>query len=170
MRTSVSRCASSADCRPKQPDAMLCLAPRADLAVMHRAEIDRFRDRPEVLARVTPQAYAELYRDAPSIGFEADGLPIGGILFDGRQAHIAVLPEWHGRWALLMKPALAWLFTLRAAIEVEVEAGNERCLRFLDRHGWPRLEGASPGFVRYRLVPLQGTRKTAYVALARCRP
>jgi hypothetical protein len=110
---------------------------------------------------VTREAFLRFYADSPSVGFESNGAPIGGILFDGEQAHIAVLPSHHGRWALLLKPALEWLFTLRPEILVEVERDNARCLRFLDRHGWPRVGETADDFV-YRLTAQGGHRKTAY--------
>jgi GNAT superfamily N-acetyltransferase len=138
------------------------LTARADLGVFYDADAVRYRNaRPDVTRVVSRQAFAAFYRDAASIGFACDGRPIGGILFDGEQAHIAVLPAHRGLWALLMKPALAWLFSLRREIRVEVELDNATCLRFLDRHGWPRV-GATATHAIYRLTPLDGTRKTPY--------
>ena len=148
----------------------LTLTPRADLEVFYEADAQRWRERrPHVLNVVDREAFVRFYLNAPSIGFAADGRPIGGIVFDGEQAHIAVLPQWHGRWALLMKPALQWLFRLKREIVVEVEADNERCLRFLDRHGWPRIGAAGEG-VRFLLTPLDGRRKTAYPFPSTARP
>jgi hypothetical protein len=143
------------------------LTARADLDAFYEADAVRYRNaRPEVTRVVSRQAFAAFYRDAPSIGFAYDGRPIGGILFDGEQAHIAVLPAHRGLWALLMKPALAWLFSLRREIRVEVELDNATCLRFLDRHGWPRV-GETATHVIYRLTPLAGTRKTPYAVAPR---
>ncbi len=76
-----------------------------------------------------------------------------------------MLPSHHGRWALLLKPALAWLFALQPGITVAVERNNSRCLRFLDRHGWQRA-GERDGDLLYRLEPQGGTRKTAYPSAA----
>lgn len=139
---------------------MLTLTDRADLGVFYDADAHRYGAQ-DYAHTVTRERFAHFYADCPSIGFEDDGQPIGGILFDGEEAHIAVLPSHHGRWALLLKPALQWLFTLRPAITVAVEQDNIRCLRFLDRHGWQRV-GERDGDVLYRLVPQGGTRKTAY--------
>jgi GNAT superfamily N-acetyltransferase len=142
---------------------MLKLTEPADLGTMYDAESARYREAGDgsCLQVVTREAFLNFYEGCPSIGFEDDGMPIGGILFDGEQAHIAVLPSYHGRWALLLKPALDWLFTLQAEILVEVERDNARCLRFMDRHGWPRV-GETDDDIVYRLVPQGGRRKTAY--------
>lgn len=75
----------------------------------------------------------------PSIGFECDGVPIGGVIFDGEAAHIEVLPEYRSRWAFLLDEARAWVFSLKDPIVVRIDAGNEKCLRFMDRNGWRRL-------------------------------
>lgn len=142
---------------------MLRLTERADLGVMYDAEAARYAQAADAgcLQVVTRDTFLRFYEGCPSVGFEADGVPIGGILFDGEQAHIAVLPSRHGRWALLLKPALDWLFTLCPEILVEVERDNTRCLRFLDRHGWPRV-GETSGDIVYRLTAQGGRRKTAY--------
>jgi hypothetical protein len=142
---------------------MLRLTDAADLGVMYDAEAVRYADPSgnDCLPALTRDAFVAFYEGCPSIGFEADGQPIGGILFDGAQAHIAVLPSHHGRWALLFKPALDWLFSLRDEILVEVERDNTRCLRFLDRHGWPRV-GETEDDIVYRLFRQGGQRKTAY--------
>lgn len=140
---------------------MLRLTEAADLGVMYDADAARHAETGAFLEVVTRDAFVDFYEGCPSIGFEADGQPIGGILFDGEQAHIAVLPSHHGRWALLLKPALDWLFSLQTDILVEVERDNKRCLRFLDRHGWPRV-GETEDDIVYRLAPQGGQRKTAY--------
>jgi hypothetical protein len=116
----------------------LRLAPRADLGVCYDADAVRYeRIGSDVLRHVTRDFVIARYSDCPSIGFEYDGQPIGGIVFDGEQAHIAVLPAWHGRWAILLKPALDWLFSLKAEILVNVETDNAVCLEFMRRNAWP---------------------------------
>ncbi|MDA8457429.1 GNAT family N-acetyltransferase [Acidovorax sp. GBBC 3334] len=139
---------------------MLRLTDRVDLGVFYDADALRYGAQGYADA-VTRERFAGFYADCPSIGFEADGRAIGGILFDGEEAHIAVLPNYHGRWAILLKPALQWLFTLQPEITVAVERDNARCLRFLDRHGWPRT-GERDDDILYRLAPQGGSRKTAY--------
>ena len=77
---------------------MLRLTERADLGVMYDAEAARLRQAADTgcLQVVTRDTFLRFYEGCPSVGFESDGVPIGGILFDGEQAHIAVLPS-HGR-------------------------------------------------------------------------
>jgi len=92
----------------------LLLAPRADLGVYYDADAARYRHMGgDILNHVSRDYVISRYSNRPSIGFEYDGQPIGGIVFDGQQAHIAVLPAWHGRWAILLRPALNWLFSLQ---------------------------------------------------------
>lgn len=130
----------------------LRLAPRADLAVYYAADSARYR-KPgcDILEQVTPAVFAARYGGCPSIGFECDGQPIGGILFDGQTAHIAVLPAWHGRWALLLRPALDWLFGLKPEILAEVEADNTVCLDFMRRNGWPEVSRRG-AWIIYRMT------------------
>lgn len=150
---------------------MLKLTEKADLAVLYEADVARYRAASEdrFTRAVTKDVFTSFYATCPSIGFEQDGQPIGGIIFDGEEAHIAVLPSHHGRWALLLKPALQWLFSLKDEILVEVERDNDRALAFMDRHGWERVQEL-PDDIVYRLVPQGGTRKTAYQAALPRRP
>ncbi|GKS91770.1 GNAT family N-acetyltransferase [Acidovorax sp. SUPP2539] len=142
---------------------MLKLTPQADLGVFYDADSARYAAgcTQDYTQTVTRDAFAAFYAECPSIGFESDGAPIGGILFDGEQAHIAVLPRYHGLWALLLKPALQWLFSLKADILVAVENDNHRCLRFMERHGWQRIEARGDDII-YRITPQGGLRKTEY--------
>jgi hypothetical protein len=142
---------------------MLTLAPRADLAVFYEADVARYRaaGTTRFADTVTQDVFVSFFAHCPSIGFRRDGQDIGGILFDGRQAHIAVLPQHHGHWGALLKPALEWLFSLRRDILVEVERDNSRCLRFMRHVGW-QCVGERPDVLVYRLVPQQGTRRTAH--------
>jgi len=138
------------------------LARSADLAVFYTADSERFAgDSSAVLQVVTPAAFIDFYRRCPSIGFMFDGQPIGGIIFDGVEAHIAVLPAFRGRWAGLLKPALDWLFSLKPEIVVDIEADNAVCLAFMERNGWKRLK-AEGRHVTYLMTPQGGTRKTAH--------
>jgi GNAT superfamily N-acetyltransferase len=114
------------------------LSPRIDLGVYYDADAPRY-DVPggNALQIVTRELFIARYRDCASIGFECDGQPIGGVIFDGEQAHIAVLPAYRGRWATLLRPMLGWLFSLKREIFVDVEADNAVCLEFMRRNGWP---------------------------------
>src|SRR5258707_10293574 len=113
-------------------------AARVDLGVYYDADAARY-DTPglQALQIVTKEVFIAYYKDCPSIGFECDEKPIGGIIFDGEQAHIAVRPEYHVRWALLLRPALDWLFSLKTEIIADVDAGNSALLQFLNCTRWP---------------------------------
>jgi hypothetical protein len=76
----------------------------------------------------------------PSVGFELDGKVIGGMLFDGSAAHIEVLPEYHGRWGALWRPALKWMFAQKDPMQVDIEVGNHKCHRFMAHNNWPRVK------------------------------
>lgn len=130
----------------------LRIVPQADLQVYYDADAQRYRatDRHDTLQVVTKEAFIDYYRDCQSIGFEYDGEPIGGVLFDGQQAHIAVLPAFRGRWAWLLRPALDWLFSLRAEIDVDVENDNPVCIEFMRRNGWPVVRRHGH-WIRYRM-------------------
>jgi hypothetical protein len=136
----------------------LRLTEPADLAVIHAADAARYAGRPQhPAAAVTVERFAAYFRGCRSIGFTFDGRPIGGMLLDGRQAHMAVLPEYHGRWALLWRPALQWLFAQVPEAIGAVEADNQTCIAFMDRNGWPRVEERD-GRVIYLMTPLKSGR------------
>lgn len=149
--------------------ARLRLTDRADLAVFYEADAQQYAAGAAATRVVSREVFMAFYAGCPSVGFEMDGRPIGGLLFDGSSAHIAVLRAYHGRWALLLKPALAWLFSLQPEVIVHVEADNETCHRFLQRHRWERLYEVD-GTVAYRVTPQGGTRKTAYPFGLEARP
>jgi hypothetical protein len=86
----------------------------------------------------------------PSLGFECDGKPIGGIMFDGNAAHIEVLPEYHGRWGILWRSAIKWVFALKDPILVQVPIENQKCHRFMARNNWPRVN-EDEKFVTYQM-------------------
>lgn len=143
--------------------AGLRLTGQADLAVFYEADAQQYPAGSPETEVVSKEAFIEFYAGCPSVGFELDGQPIGGLLFDGTSAHIAVLSAYHGRWALLLKPALAWLFSLQPEVIVHVDRRNETCQRFLLRHRWERLHvDEEDGTVAFRLTPQGGSRKTGY--------
>jgi hypothetical protein len=143
--------------------ARLRLTDRADLAVFYEADAQQYAPGAAATRAVTKEVFMAFYAGCPSVGFEMDGKPIGGLLFDGSSAHIAVLREYHGRWALLLKPALAWLFSIQPEVIVHVDIDNDTCQQFLLRHRWERLYvDEENGTVAFRVTPQGGTRKTAY--------
>ena len=129
------------------------LTPQAALDVLYRAEVARYADPLNTgAAPFSFEAFTAVFSGCPTIGFAFDGQPIGGMLFDGEQAHIAVLAEHHGRWAHLFRPACQWLFSLKAEIFVEIENYNTTALVFMNRNGWPCLR-IGPATSRFRMTP-----------------
>ncbi|MET3133312.1 hypothetical protein AAKU55_003602 [Oxalobacteraceae bacterium GrIS 1.11] len=118
----------------------LRLTETADVGVMYDA--DQLRYDPEVFAAlgVSREHVIQHYSQYPSRGYEIDGQVAGGAVFDGNQIHLAVLPQYYGRWAWLLKPTLEWLFSLREQVPVQIEQSNIRCLRFMDAGKWPRID------------------------------
>ncbi len=127
----------------------LRLTDRVDLNVYYEAE--RGSASAEMLGVVTREVFAAFYANCPSVGFEDAGQPIGGVIFDGESAHIAVLPSHHGRWGLLLGPTLTWLFSLKDEILLHTPADNPKALRFLAHCGWQRV-GVRDGEVVHRLT------------------
>lgn len=130
----------------------LTMTGKADLKVFYDA--DRRLYNPAWLAAhgVTEETFIARYRDCPSVGFEQGGIPFGGIILDGNDAHIAVLPEFHGKWATLLRPALAWLFSQRSEVRAQVHRPNRQALRFLRRMGG-KLVGSDDHFYYFSLSP-----------------
>ncbi|MBY8606290.1 GNAT family N-acetyltransferase [Burkholderia arboris] len=130
------------------------LADRADLAVFYEADAACFRaaGREDMLRLVSKDVFISHYSACPSIGFVCDGNAIGGILLDRDHAHLAVLPDYHGRWAILWKPALEWLFRMTPEAWGIVEADNRVCLEFMNRNGWTGVP-AGDGRIVFRITP-----------------
>jgi len=113
------------------------LADRAELAVFYEADASFFRaSREDILRVVSREVFISRYSKCPSIGFVCDGKAIGGMIFDCGHVHLAVLPEYHGQWGILWKPALEWLFRMTPEALGIVEAENRVCLEFMKRNGW----------------------------------
>jgi len=132
---------------------------RVDLDVYYDADSRRF-DR-SVLEVVTLEAFREVFADCPSVGFECDGVPIGGVIYDGKVPHIAVLPEWHGRWGVLLRPMLRWLYALNPDMRVHVARDNPKIRRFVEHCGWPMVAADLRGTI-HQMTP-QGGRGAARV-------
>jgi len=141
---------------------LLRLMDRADLDVYYEADV--LRSSQVVKDVVTREVFKAFYEGAASVGFEYDGKPIGGVLFDGDTAHIAVLPEYHGRWGRLLRPMLAWLYGMKQEIIVRIDDDNVKGLKFVEHCGWERLHELN-GEVYYRMTPW-GAGRVARIARA----
>jgi len=118
----------------------LQLSDRADLGIYYDADRLQFDDEWVERTGVTKEVFMAAFAKHPSRGFMMDGVQFGGVIFDGKEVHIAVLPQYHGRWALLMEPALQWLFSLQEVIHVRVSACNLKLRRFLDHCQWSGVQ------------------------------
>jgi hypothetical protein len=117
----------------------LRLTEKADLGLMYDAEKMRYDPAIFAALQLTRERFIEFYAGAPSLGYEIDGLPAGGALFHHQQLHLAILPQFYGRWAWLLKPTLEWLFDMQDPVEVQIEKHNTRCVRFMEAGQWPRV-------------------------------
>ena len=138
----------------------LKIVPRVDLKVYYLADSAQYDA--SVLAVVTEEVFIGIYENCPSIGFESDGVSFGGVIFDGKRPHVAVLPAWHGRWGPLLRPALRWLYGWCDDMVVPVYDGNLPLRRFIERCGWPEV-GRQPGAALHRMTPL-GAHRIARIA------
>jgi GNAT superfamily N-acetyltransferase len=133
------------------------LSTRADLATFYDADASFFRGkRAETLRIVSKESFIAHYRDCPSLGFMYGDTHIGGLIFDRGYVHLAVLPEFHGRWAILWDSALDWLFSVAPQVLAVVEADNAVCIEFMRRDGWPRLS-VDGNKITYLLAPAMRT-------------
>ena len=117
----------------------LCLLQKADLSIYYEAEMYQHDPDWPVRTGVSKEYFIEKLKHHPSIGFSWDGIEFGGALFDGKEAHLAVLPAYQGKWAWLIKPALEWLLSLQETIDVRVARTNPKCIRFCDHNHLPRV-------------------------------
>jgi GNAT superfamily N-acetyltransferase len=126
------------------------LTEKADPDVIYDIELVRYGIAFCEQHGVTRAVFRRWCERQQSIGYEADGQPIGGMLFD-HQPHIAVLPEHHGKWAVLFKASLEWLFAIQDPVRTQVEADNKPCIRFMERNGWRRVD-ADERFITYEVT------------------
>jgi hypothetical protein len=138
------------------PMQKLRLTDQADVGVMFDAFCSRVGKEEWNEATVGGTVTRELFiayciaQKFPTLGFECDGRPIGGILFDGNEAHIEVLPDYHCRWGVLWRSAIRWVFSLQDPIMVRVHQDNEKCHQFMARNNWPRIK-EDERFVTYEM-------------------
>jgi len=128
----------------------LALTDKVDLDVYYIADSVNI-DAP-TLAVVTRDVFKRMFGPCQSRGFAADGVAFGGVIFDGVRPHVAVLPEWKGRWAPLLRPVLRWLYSLSDDMVVPVYDDNPDLVRFVARCGWPMV-GRQPGAALHRMTP-----------------
>ncbi|TKC91507.1 GNAT family N-acetyltransferase [Trinickia terrae] len=123
-----------------------------DLGVYYEADASHYAASGIDVRQVfSKERFIERYKGCRSIGFVYDDTPIGGVIYDGGYVHIAVLPDYHGRWAWLWESALDWLFGFRTEALAAVDAGNRACLELMRRNGWSPVSDVD-GTVTFRIT------------------
>lgn len=119
---------------------LMQITEKVDLEVYYQVESARYDPATLDKMGVNKEIFIAYYESCHSVGLMADGKPIGGILLDGDQFHLAVLPEYHGRWRHMFPEMLQRCFSLRDRFFANVDIDNEKCIRFMDSMQWPRVK------------------------------
>lgn len=118
----------------------LCLADSADLAVYFDADTRRYSQDWFEKNGLTLERFVTRFHQSPSLGFVFDGRQFGGLIIDNGELHLAILPEFQGRWSLLIPDILDWIFSHHDPIFCRAEHDNELCLQFARRMGWKLVD------------------------------
>lgn len=124
---------------------------KADFGLIYDIEISRYSAEFIAKHKLTRDAFIAKLSHFPSIGYEVNGIAIGGVFFDGCEAHIAVLPAFHGRWGILLKPSLQWLFSIKDPIFSRIEIQNTKCIRFMEKNNWKRIR-ADDDYITFEMT------------------
>ncbi|MGZ3240562.1 MAG: hypothetical protein ACXWIN_11540 [Burkholderiaceae bacterium] len=108
---------------------------KADLTIYYDADSRLYSAEWLAAIGVTVDKFIAKYGDCPSIGFEDNGVAFGGVILDGSDMHIAVLPEYQGKWWSLMSPMFDWIFSHHDPVYAKIHRVNRRSLRFFRRLG-----------------------------------
>lgn len=119
----------------------LRIVDKLDVDVMYEAERSSYNQMFREL--ITKELFLDEISTYQTIGFELNGKCIGGAMLCANYAHFSVLPQYHGKWALLWKETLEWIFEHRCPAYGPVHIENEKCQRFMQRNNWKvvRTEG-----------------------------
>lgn len=117
---------------------MMRLLPSADFGVMYRSEKESDKDL-FLQIDLTEEEYVQIASKYPSVGFEIDGLNVGGMFIRANKLHLSVMPEYHGKWGWLFEPAFKWAFTVSDPLYAYVSRDNDKVLRFIRRHDWKKV-------------------------------
>ena len=119
--------------------AALSVVEPADCELLYDIDALRYDEQWMIEHKIERHQIVSVMQSYRSLGFLYDGKPIGGVMYDGKEAHMAVLPEYHGRWGFLLKPMMEWLFAIKEPMQASVEISNTHCVRFMDRNKWRRV-------------------------------
>ncbi|MFZ6773927.1 GNAT family N-acetyltransferase [Undibacterium sp. SXout7W] len=113
----------------------LRMTDKADLKVFYDADMRIYTPEWVEAHGISEEDFIAYYRDSPSIGFECGNVPFGGAILHGNDIHVAILPEFHGKWATLLPSALEWIFSQRDEVFGKAHRANRQSLRFIRRFG-----------------------------------
>jgi len=90
---------------------------------------------PEIFAQfpIDRETFVHRGKALPSIGFADDGRSIGGSFYDGKQVHLFVIADYHGKWGTLIGAWVDWTFSWADSMELRVEIENQACRRFITK-------------------------------------
>jgi hypothetical protein len=125
---------------------------KADLKVFYDADSRLYNPAWLAARGLDEEGFIARYRDCPSIGFEQGGVPFGGIVLDGDDVHIAILPEFHGKWGTLLRQIFAWLFAQRSEVRCKVHRPNRQSLRFVRGLGAAQI-ACDDNFIIFKMSP-----------------
>lgn len=112
-----------------------------DPHVFWQAEMsDPVEQRSALIFDRTEEEFCRTLSQYPSIGFEDDGKQFGGVFIDQHLCmHIAILPEYQGRWGSLFKQGIDWAFSVSNTLYALVAKENRKIRRFIAHHNWPMI-------------------------------
>lgn len=118
----------------------LWLVDSADLTVYFDADTRRYTKDWFEKNGLTLEIFKARFHQSPSLGFVCDGQQFGGIIIDKGELHLAILPEFQGRWSILIPEILDWIFFHHDPIFCRAEHDNDLCLQFAKRMGWKLVD------------------------------
>lgn len=129
------------------------LTNKVDLEVYFEADVSRFDSEWIHEQGLSKERFIEYMSNCPSMGFEINGKPVGGAIFNHwvKEVHVAVLPEYQGRWGTLIAPTFKWLFSMHDFFYASVDQGNMKCIRFHDHIGSERIREDAK-WIRYKVT------------------
>jgi ribosomal protein S18 acetylase RimI-like enzyme len=119
-----------------------------------RALHDAMRER---MADLTLDAVERAFEPFVVRAITKDGTTIGALVSRGPEVHVAVLPEFRGRWlsARFIREVLSPILSQWGYATATVMADNYRGQRFVERLGFKREREVS-GIIHYRLNAHEG--------------
>jgi hypothetical protein len=115
------------------------LASKLDFGLFHDIEESRYGPEAQDRIGIDKRLFCKLFSLMPSVGFTYDNEPIGGGFLFRDEFHMAVLPQFHGRWAVLWPATLEWLFAHTDPVVAKLEKSNPVVIAFAQRNAFPMV-------------------------------